>query len=245
MDFFDLDCELDDRGNRIGLPVDLAACSRPEWVVITGSYCRLEPLDASAHSEDLFAAFQGHDDLWTYMPHGPFASTEDYQHWVLSVQRRDDPMFFAVIETETNRALGVASYLRIDPVARSIEVGWITYSPELQSSRAGSEAMYLMMRNAFERGYRRYEWKCNALNVESMNAAQRLGMSFDGVFPQASVVKGRNRDTAWFALVDRDWPLVRAAMEKWLEPSNFDASGRQLSALSQGSKPAVHRSWTD
>ena len=101
-----------------------------------------------------------------------------------------------------------------------------------------------MMHNAFERGYRRYEWKCNALNVESMNAAQRLGMSFDGVFPQASVVKGRNRDTAWFALVDRDWPLVRAAMEKWLEPSNFDASGRQFSALSQDSKPAVHRSWT-
>jgi RimJ/RimL family protein N-acetyltransferase len=243
MGFFDLEFELDDHGNRVGLPVVPAECSRPSWLVLAGAYGRLEPLDAERHSADLFEAYRGHDDLWTYMPQGPFATLGEYRQWAESVQRRDDPMFFAVIDTETTRALGIASYLRIDPTARSIEVGWITYSPELQGSRAGTEAMYLMMRNAFELGYRRYEWKCNALNVESMNAAQRLGMSFDGVFPKATVVKGRNRDTAWFALVDDDWPLVRSAMEKWLEPSNFDADGRQLSALSQGSKPAVRRSW--
>ena len=198
---------------------------------MAGSYCRLEPLDASAHSEDLFAAFQGHDDLWTYMPHGPFATTKDYRHWVLSVQRRDDPMFFAVIGAETNRALGVASYLRIDLVARSIEVGWITYSPELQSSRAGSEAMYLMMRNAFERGYRRYEWKCNADNQPSMRTAARLGFTYEGTFRQDMINHGRNRDTAWWSIIDSEWPSLRQGYLAWLDPVNFDAEGRQRQRL--------------
>ena len=152
-------------------------------------------------------------------------------------------MFLTVIDQNSDRAVGIASYLRIDPNARSIEVGWITFSPLLQRSVVATEAMYLMMRNAFELGYRRYEWKCNALNEASMAAAERLGMTFEGVFRKATVVKGRNRDTAWFAIVDDDWPAVRRAMEAWLAPTNFDASGRQVTALSDATRPLVHRSW--
>jgi len=244
MDFFDLDFELDDQGNRVGKPVAAGECSRPLWTDLTGSHCRLEPLNADSHARDLFDAYRGHDELWTYMPQGPFETSPEYRQWVEAVQHRDDPMFFAVIDLATGRAVGVASYLRIDPAARSIEVGWITFSPSLQRSRAGTEAMYLMMRNAFELGYRRYEWKCNALNAASMNAAQRLGMSFEGVFRKATVVKGRNRDTAWFAIVDDDWPLVRGAMEEWLKSCNFDDDGHQLSALSHATKEAIHRRWT-
>lgn len=242
-DFFDLEYERDDHGNRIGLPVDKELCWRPEWAVLEGAYTRLEPLDANRHVQQLFDAFDGHDDLWTYMPHGPFETIQDLQEWIESVQNKDDPMFFAVINRKTGQAVGVASYLRIDPSARSIEVGWITFSPSLQRSVVATEAMYLMMRNAFELGYRRYEWKCNALNEASMAAAERLGMTFEGVFRKATVVKGRNRDTAWFAIVDDDWPAVRSAMESWLARGNFDEAGRQISSLSGATRAMVHRSW--
>ena len=242
-DFFDLEYERDDHGNPIGLPVEDVACRRPDSAVLDGSYGRLEPLDADLHGEQLFDAFDGKDHLWTYMPHGPFATPQALREWIESVQNKDDPMFFAVIDRKTGQAVGVASYLRIDPSARSIEVGWITFSPALQRSVVATEAMYLMMRNAFELGYRRYEWKCNALNEASMAAAERLGMTFEGVFRKATVVKGRNRDTAWFAIVDDDWPAVRRAMEAWLAPTNFDASGRQVTALSDATRPLVHRSW--
>ena len=242
-DFFDLEYERDDHGNRVGLPVDDATCRRPERVVLEDSHCRLEPLDADRHTEQLFIAFSGHDELWTYMPHGPFETPQGLREWIESVQNKDDPMFLTVIDQNSDRAVGIASYLRIDPNARSIEVGWITFSPLLQRSVVATEAMYLMMRNAFELGYRRYEWKCNALNEASMAAAERLGMTFEGVFRKATVVKGRNRDTAWFAIVDDDWPAVRRAMEAWLAPTNFDASGRQVTALSDATRPLVHRSW--
>lgn len=245
MNFFDLEFELDDRGSRVGFSVPDVQCSRPQWTDFEGRYCRLEPLDADRHAHELFVAYQGHDDLWTYMPQGPFTEAAEYRQWVESVQRREDPMFFAVLDVSTDQALGVASYLRIDTNARSIEVGWITYAPELQGSRAGTEAMYLMMRNAFELGFRRYEWKCNALNQASMAAAERLGMTFEGVFRKATIVKGRNRDTAWFAIVDDDWPAARAAMEAWLVPENFDSEGRQLTALSKSTNALVHRSWVN
>ena len=243
MEFFDLEFEYDDRGNRIGVPVQESVCHRPEWKALGGRYARLEPLARDSHTEQLFAAFEGHDRVWTYMPHGPFATEGELAAWIESVERLDDPMFFAVIDVASGEAVGIASYLRIDEKARSIEVGWISLSPRLQRSTAASEAMYLMMRNAFELGFRRYEWKCNALNVESMVAAERLGMTFEGVFRKATVVKGRNRDTAWFAIVDDDWPGVRAAMETWLAPGNFDASGRQLSSLSDATREFVYRSW--
>ena len=211
--------------------------------MLEGSYARLEPLDADRHGQQLFEAFDGHDDLWTYMPQGPFTTPQELREWIESVQNKDDPMFFTVTDRRSDRAVGVASYLRIDPNARSIEVGWITFSASLQRSAVATDAMYLMMRNAFELGYRRYEWKCNALNEASMAAAERLGMTFEGVFRKATVVKGRNRDTAWFALVDDDWPTVRRAMEAWLVPANFDASGRQVTALSDATRPLIRRSW--
>ena len=143
----------------------------------------------------------------------------------------NDPLFFAIIDQSTNCAVGVASYLRIDPNSGSIEVGHINYSPLLQRTPGATEAMYLMMKNAFELGYRRYEWKCNALNAPSRIAAERLGFSFEGIFRQAGVIKGRNRDTAWYSVIDPEWPALREAFVKWLEPSNFDPKGQQFVSL--------------
>ena len=222
---------LDEQGHRVGTPVDDRIVERPESREMMGTYVRLEPLDAQRHSADLWAAYQGHDDLWTYMPQGPFGSLDEYRAWVERVEHRDDPMFFAIVDIVSDKAQGVASYLRIDPGSRSIEVGWITYAPVLQGTRGATDAMYLMMRDAFDRGYRRYEWKCNALNDASMRAARRLGMTYEGTFRQSTVVKGRNRDTAWFSLLDAEWPDTRSAMERWLLPGNFDESGHQIAPL--------------
>ncbi len=223
--------EIDKQGNRIGVPVtDDQTPLIPRGALI-GTYTRLEPLDADRHTSDLFTAFAGADHLWIYMPHGPFFAENEYRAWVESKQGDHDPYFYAIVDQHSGKALGVASYLRIDPGARSIEVGWITYSPLLQRSRIATEAMFLMMRNAFDLGYRRYEWKCNVLNKSSMRAAKRLGMTYEGTFRQATVVKGRNRDTAWFAIVDAEWPSMRRAFELWLEPENFDAAGEQLVSL--------------
>ena len=145
--------------------------------------------------------------------------------------RGSDPLFYAVVDAATGGATGVASYLRIDPANGSIEVGHINYSPLLQRTPAATEAMYLMMWHVFELGYRRYEWKCNALNAASCAAAERLGFSFEGIFRQAAVVKGRNRDTAWYSLIDEEWPALREAFQRWLAPSNFDGQGRQRTRL--------------
>lgn len=222
---------LDERGRRVGVPVEGRVVERPESREMVGTYVRLEPLDAQRHSAGLWDAYQGHDDLWTYMPSGPFSTLDEYRGWVERVQHQDDPMFFAIVDIESGEPQGVASYLRIDPTARSIEVGWITYAPILKGTRGATEAMYLMMRAAFDLGYRRYEWKCNALNEASMRAARRLGMTYEGTFRQATVVKGRNRDSAWFSLLDAEWPDVRREMERWLMAENFDAAGRQVTPL--------------
>lgn len=223
--------ELDADGNPIGLPVD-SDCI-PAWPggVLEGTYCRLEPLNASAHTADLYSAFEGHDDLWTYMPQGPFRAEAEYRAWVESKEGGLDPYFYSIIDKSTGKALGVASYLRIDPAARSIEVGWITYSPQMRRSRIATDAMFVMMRNAFDLGYRRYEWKCNALNLASRNAALRLGMTYEGTFRQATVVKGHNRDTAWFSILDSEWPEMKAKFETWLQESNFDSFANQKTAL--------------
>ncbi|MGH1457521.1 MAG: GNAT family N-acetyltransferase [Paracoccaceae bacterium] len=205
---------------------------RPEAHAMAGRYCRLEPLEADTHAAVLFQAVEGQDALFDYLPDGPFASAAQYHRWVRESTARDDMQFFAIKDLETGRYGGVASYLRIAPQAGSIEVGNICFGPALQGTRAASEAMYLMMKWAFEAGYRRYEWKCNALNMPSRRAAQRLGFTYEGIFRQAAVVKGRNRDTAWFAVIDREWPALREAFEFWLSPSNFDAAGRQKERLS-------------
>jgi len=176
---------------------------------------------------------------WTYLPYGPFDSLDSYRLWLEGFCCGKDPHFYAIIDLATGEAAGVASYLRIDPNSGSIEVGGINYSPLLQRKPAATEAMYLMMAHAFELGYRRCEWKCNALNAPSRAAAQRLGLSYEGVFRQAVVVKGRNRDTAWYAAIDQEWPALKAAFEQWLNPDNFDELGRQRVPLSALTAPVL------
>lgn len=223
----------------LGVPV-------PNWVAppspdqmqwgdeMQGRYMRLEPLKAARHCGDLFAAFaaDAKNQIWDYLPYGPFAMAADLADWMRATCAGPDPYFFAIVDQATHRAVGVASYLRINPDSGSIEVGHINFAPQLQSTVGATEAMYLMMRWAFMAGYRRYEWKCNSLNVKSRRAAQRLGLSYEGVFRQATISKGRNRDTAWFAAIDAEWPSLQIAFENWLQPENFDAAGQQKRALS-------------
>jgi RimJ/RimL family protein N-acetyltransferase len=206
-----------------------------------GRYCRLEPLDVQRHAEALFAANAAERDArsWTYLAYGPFDTTASYSEWMRSQCLGDDPLFFAIIDLTDGQAVGVAAYLRIAPASGSIEVGHLHYAPRLQRRPAATEAMYLMMQRAFELGYRRYEWKCDALNAPSRAAAQRLGLSFEGVFRQASVYKGRSRDTAWYAAIDAEWPALREAFLTWLDPRNFDAQGRQRLRLSDLTRPIL------
>jgi RimJ/RimL family protein N-acetyltransferase len=205
---------------------------RPTEAVLHGRWVRLERLDADAHAADLHRAFSGHEALWDYMPYGPFSSAAQYHRWIKDAASGEDPQFYAFRDLETGRCGGVASFLRVTPEAGSIEVGHICLSPELQGGRAATEGLFLMMQWAFGAGYRRYEWKCNALNMASRRAAQRFGFSYEGIFRQAAVVKGRNRDTAWFAVIDKDWSALQAAYAAWLSPANFSAEGRQREKLS-------------
>ena len=211
---------------------------RPDTAPMEGVFARLERLSV-VHSPDLHAANSVDDAIWDYLPYGPFASEADYADWVAEAVAGDDPVFWAIKDLSTGRWCGVASYLRINPEAGSIEVGHINLSSELQNTRAATEAMFLMMRWAFDAGYRRYEWKCNALNRGSRRAAERLGFSFEGVFRQAAVIKGHNRDTAWFAAIDREWPKLRTAFETWLDPTNFDQTERQKTSLSALTAPIL------
>lgn len=216
----------------LGTPVpDWTPPPKPDWDVREGAHVRLERLNADAHAALLYRAYAGHDAVWDYMPYGPFFSAAQYHRWVRDHAGLDDPCFYAIKNLQTGNWEGVASYLRIAPEAGSIEVGHISFSPALQRTVAATEAMYLMMAWAFEAGYRRYEWKCNALNLASRRAAQRLGLSYEGVFRQATVVKGRNRDTAWFAAIDSEWPALKEAYTAWLSPSNFDSAGCQRESL--------------
>jgi RimJ/RimL family protein N-acetyltransferase len=211
---------------------------RPSREPMQGRYARLEPLSVD-HVPDLFRANGASDAIWDYLPYGPFAREDDYRAWVAEMAAKDDPVFFAIRDLSTGSWSGVASYLRITPEAGTIEVGHINLSPELQRTRAATEAMLLMMARAFETGYRRYEWKCNALNLGSRRAAERLGFSYEGIFRQATVIKGRNRDTAWFAAIDAEWPALKAAFARWLDPSNFDDEGRQRRSLSELTAPIL------
>ncbi|MGF1527206.1 MAG: GNAT family N-acetyltransferase [Candidatus Competibacterales bacterium] len=218
-------------GQPVGFPVEAWRGSEPPpRAPMVGYRCRLEPLDVERHAQDLFTAY-GQDVEgrgWTYLPYGPFATLADYRSWLEGACREDDPLFFAIVDGAMGRALGVASYLRITPGAGTIEVGHLNYAPALQRTPLATEAMYLMMRRVFdELGYRRYEWKCDALNAASRRAAERLGFVFEGLFRQATVYKGRNRDTAWFSIVDGEWPGVKCALEAWLAPENFTPEGRQ------------------
>lgn len=204
----------------------------PNWDVLTGKYCQLERLNAEKHAALLFRVFEGHDQVWNYLPYGPFSSSSQYHRWVREAEAMTDTVFYVIKNLHSGTFEGVASYLRIAPEAGSIEVGNINYSPALQRTPAATEAMFLMMQWAFDAGYRRYEWKCNALNKPSRRAGQRLGFSFEGVFRQAAIVKGRNRDTAWFAAIDSEWPALKEAFKAWLNASNFDVTGQQVERLS-------------
>ena len=212
------------------------AASRPELAVLQGVAVQLEPMNADVHAADLHRAFLGHTELWDYMPYGPFATVGDYHTWAQNSASGADPFYFVLRNRATGLCGGVASYLNIVPGHGTIEVGNICFAPEMQRGRVATEAMFLMMDWAFSAGYRRYEWKCNALNSPSRRAAQRFGFSFEGIFRQHMVVKGRNRDTAWFAMIDSEWPALRAAYQVWLAPGNFDAAGRQLQPLSDLTK---------
>jgi len=227
--------------NHLGQPIGFAV---PDWVPaqrpprspMVGRRCRVEPLDVARHADDLFAAY-GEDRearIWTYLPYGPFETRAAFEDWITAACRGEDPLFHAIVEATSGRALGVASYLRVVPTAGVIEVGHINYAPALQRTAAATEAMYLMMDRVFEElGYRRYEWKCDALNEASRRAAERFGFVFEGLFRQATMYKSRNRDTAWYAITDRDWPALKRSYEAWLDPANFDAAGRQNARLSE------------
>lgn len=232
-------------GQPIGFPMpDWTPRPKPPRTVMEGAHCRLEPLDPQRHADELYDA--NSDDRegrnWTYLGIGPFDSPASYREWVEKVAPGDDPLFFAIIDRNTGRAVGVATYMRIDPANGVIEVGNINFSPRLQRKLAATEAMFLMMKRAFEElGYRRYEWKCDSFNAPSWAAAERFGFKYEGLFRQAVVYKGRNRDTAWFSVLDSEWPQIRQAFETWLDPSNFDAAGQQRQSLKDLTRQARQR----
>jgi RimJ/RimL family protein N-acetyltransferase/predicted alpha/beta hydrolase family esterase len=217
----------------IGPVVDTTPAKRPPHMIVDGYSITLEPLNPR-HADDLFEAVGGIERgaLWDYMPDGPFADIRDFREYINKKSQSNDPLFFAVLDKRTGKVVGHASFLRIDPANRSIEVGFIMFSPVLQRTRAATECMFLMAHAVFEKlGYRRYEWKCNDLNKPSKQAAERLGFTFEGVFRQHMITKGRNRDTAWFSMLDSEWPEIKRGFERWLEPGNFDESGNQKMRL--------------
>jgi RimJ/RimL family protein N-acetyltransferase len=224
-----------DLGQPIGFPLaHWTARPRPPRSAMEGHFCRVEPIDPACHAADLHAAnsLDREGRNWTYLPYGPFPRLEDYRSWLERENTGDDPLRHVVIDRRSGRAVGVASYMRIDPAAGVIEVGGINYAPPLQRTPAATEAMYLMMRRVFdELGYRRYEWKCDALNAPSRASAQRLGFKYEGMFRQATVYKARSRDTCWFSILDNEWPALKERFERWLDPDNFDATRQQRQTL--------------
>jgi RimJ/RimL family protein N-acetyltransferase len=222
-------------GLLVGPEVDASPAKRPERTTIKGRFVTVAPVDPAGHAEALWEGIRGaeNDALWAYLFAGPFTDGAGFDAYLITRAASDDPLSFAILDNASNRAVGMAALMRIEPEHRVIEVGSILYTPALQRTRGASEAMYLLARHVFEElGYRRYEWKCNALNEASRRAALRLGFTFEGVFRQHMIVKGRNRDTAWFSMLDCEWPVRKAGFERWLDPSNFDANGQQKSALS-------------
>jgi RimJ/RimL family protein N-acetyltransferase len=214
----------------------------PPDAVLMGRYARVERLDADRHADDLFAAYGDTPDDrdWTYLPVDRPATLPDFVAHIRQIQTTRDPLHYAIIDLATGKAVGSSAYMRIDPANGVIEVGHVRYSRRLMRTRAGTETMYLLMRRVFdEMGYRRYEWKCDALNSASRRAAERYGFTFEGIFRQAIVVKGRSRDTAWFSILDSEWPRVRNAFETWLAPDNFDANGKQRRSLADLRQPPI------
>jgi RimJ/RimL family protein N-acetyltransferase len=224
----------------IGEPVDARPARRPARVTLSGRAVTLVPLSAEAHADALFEQANGGDKdrVWTYLFDGPYTDRAVFRANIEAKAKSEDPLFFAILDKASGKAVGYQTFLRIEPQHRVIEVGNILYAPAMQRAIGASEAQYLFARYVFDTlGYRRYEWKCNNLNAPSKRAAERFGFTFEGVFRQHMIVKGRNRDTAWFSMLDTEWPARRAAFERWLAPDNFDAAGRQRISLSTLNRP--------
>ena len=241
------------RLNEFGQPIGQAlpgwkAPPFPPHVPLAGRYCRVEPIDAGRHAPDLWEA-QSDDvrnERWTYSYSGPYADFAAYREWCQEAQASRDPQFYAIVDAATGRAVGSCSYLRIEPKHGVVEVGNIYFSPRLARTRAATESMYLLMANVFSLGFRRYEWKCDSCNLPSRAAATRFGFTYEGMFRQAIVNKGRNRDTTWFAVIDADWNGgLREAYLRWLDPANFAVDGRQKTRLSALTAPFVQRDSAD
>jgi RimJ/RimL family protein N-acetyltransferase len=231
-------------GQPVGPLVEATPAREPKAVVLNGRFGRVEKLDAKRHVDDLWQAVNGHDQLWTYLPYGPFFDKQAFGLWLKTRAGIPDPFSYVVID-KSGRALGIIALMSIRPDMRVIEVGNILLSPALQRSTVATEAQYLLARYVFETlGYRRYEWKCDARNAASRRAALRLGFNFEGLSWQHMIVKGRNRDTAWYAMLDGDWPSQRHAFERWLALDNFDADGRQKQRLSDSTRPKPQKATT-
>jgi len=220
----------------VGPVVDpLPPGSKPDMRPLHGRWVMLEPVSAERHARDLYASFRDSDpdgSVWTYLGYGPWQSPEQFEAWVKEREASRDPWFYAFIDRATSKAVGMGSFMRSDAPNGVIEIGHIWMSPGLQQTREATEIIFLMIRHCFDDlGVRRLEWKCDALNAPSRKAAERFGFQFEGIFRQHLIVKGRNRDTAWFAMLDKDWPRIRAGFERWLRPENFDEKGRQKAKL--------------
>jgi len=231
-------------GRPVGVKVDATPARGPDAVVLEGRFGRVEKLDAGRHGAALWRALNGENATWAYMGYGPFADEAAFAAWLAERPKLEDPYSYAIVAPD-GRAIGIATLMEIRPAMRVIEVGNIVYTPALQRTPLATEAQYLLARYVFETlGNRRYEWKCNALNAPSRRAAERFGFTFEGLFRQHQIVKGRNRDTAWFSMLDTEWPMRKAAFERWLAPENFDGAGRQkvsLAALNHGTLAGLRR----
>jgi RimJ/RimL family protein N-acetyltransferase len=221
----------------LGEQIDWTAARRPERIGLRGTHVLLRPVDAATDAQPLYAVSHppaGDPAIWTYLPDGPYESPEHLRQVLAWAQRTQERIYFTLAHLPEERPLGLASYLRIAPEHGTIEIGHIWFAAQLQRTTAATEAIYLLARHAFdELGYRRMEWKCNALNAASRRAAERFGFTFEGIFRQHQVVKGRNRDTAWYALTDADWPPVRTGFQAWLAAANFDEQGCQIRPLGE------------
>jgi RimJ/RimL family protein N-acetyltransferase len=219
-------------------PVETPLPARwPDRIPLKGTYASLEPIDPQKHGADLYAAGHhppGSDEVWTYLGYGPFSDEATFADWVRNCAASPDPIWYAIADLEQGRFLGVATFMDIQPKVGGIEIGHIWFGPELQRTRAATEALFLMMRHALDDlGYRRLQWKCHAFNQASRNAAVRLGFTFEGILYQHQITKGKNRDTAYFSILDWEWPLIRENFNEWLDPSNFDDSGKQRRSLGE------------
>jgi RimJ/RimL family protein N-acetyltransferase len=221
----------------LGEKIEWTPARAPKRAPLRGVHVLLRPLDPDADAGPLYAVSHpphGDPAIWTYLPDGPYESVEHLHGMLGVVADSNDPLYFALVPLGHDQPLGIASYLRITPELGTIEIGHIWFAPQLQRSTAATEAIYLLARHAFDDlGYRRLEWKCNSLNAPSRRAAERFGFTFEGIFRKHQIVKGRNRDTAWFAITDEEWPAIRSGYEAWLDPANFDSQDRQRRPLGE------------